>query len=262
MIQELNFNDVDNIKLLGKLLDKDLGRNYFIKLGLLDMNYFDKIWMVFDGDLMVGGIFLRKSGNLQVYIEENEKIIAEIAKFLQGKNYFKMIISRHRFETFMDIMKFGYFVKGTEISKFEANKSKKQRKLPEEMKIRKMELSDVDEVINLYKHSFKGFSSKERIIERLETGAGRGFVVENSENAIVAVAQTDFEEEKQCVIVGVATDRQVRRKGIASILVDYLIKELKSENKDIYIQYEEKMVGKFYEKLGFVKIDQLYDVYK
>lgn len=262
MIQELNFSEIESINSLGKLLDRDLGRNYFIKLGLLDLKYFEKIWSVYDGDKLIGGLFLRKSGNLQVYIEDNDEIVKEIAKFLQKKNYFKMIISRHRFETFMDIMKFGYFVKGSIISKYEGCKSKKQRALPAGYKIRKMLLEDVDGVVELYKHSFKGFSSKERIVERLETAVGRGYVIENEVGHIVAVAQTEFEEAHQCVIVGVATSRDTRRHGLASILVGYLIDELKSEDKEIFIQYEEEMVGKFYEKLGFVKIDQLYDVYK
>lgn len=261
MIQELDFKDIDKVEKLCELLDSDLGRNYFIRIGLLDLNYFQNIWMVYEKEAMVGGIFLRKSGNLQVYIKESVKISKELAGFIQKQNFFKMIIPKGRFEILMDIIKFGYFVKGSVIAKYNKKKGKLKGKAIDDLEIRRMNISDINEVMELYKRSFKGFSSEERIRERLDSGEGRGYLV-IKDGKIIAVAQTEFEGNGQCVIVGVATDRDQRKKGVGRLVVSRLVEELSSENIDIYIQYEEDAVGSFYEKLGFEKIDQLFDVYK
>ncbi len=79
-------------------------------------------------------------------------------------------------------------------------------------------------------------------------------VVENRRVAttILAIAKRDA-----AVIVGVATSKDYRCKGLATECLQVLCSRFLKEGKDLYLQYDNLEAGKIYERLGFRNVDQV-----
>ena len=92
--------------------------------------------------------------------------------------------------------------------------------------------------------------------EKLKSKRGRGICIEEDVE-ILSVGQTDFEIEDAAIIVGMATRKKHRHKGMASQCLQKLCKDLLEEGKDLYLQYDNFQAGKIYERQGFEIIDQV-----
>lgn len=256
MIREIS---KENYNQLYEFLLEDTARNYFILLGLLSKKeIFEVIYVEFHGDTLVAALFKRKSGTLQFYARNNFDI-----------DGFVMIMSKLEFNCLIGPKSYGdiFLHKGVfSIVKDEGYISNLYREsaillTDGKLIIKVLTIDDLDRVVELYDDVFKSHSSKEVMEERINLGRGRGFYIEvNGE--LLSVVQTEFETKDSAVIVGVATNKHHRNKGLASELLKYLINCLLIEGKDIYLQYDNLDAGRIYEKMGFKVIDQISHYYK
>lgn len=252
MIKEIKKNEFHSIL---NLVEKDIARNYFILLGLKNnKEVFDIIYKEYDenGDKAV--LLKRKSGILQFYAQ-NEFDVQGFSEVISSIDYDSMISPKSFCDKFIENNLFTSVKEGAYISKLDGEHSITSSN--RNHKIRPITVDDMDKIVNLYKNVFKGFSSREIMEEKLNSGRGRGVCVEEGEK-IICVAQTDFETEDEAVIVGVATDKENRGRGLATECMNILCRDLLDEGKNIYLQYDTPNAGRIYENLGFKVIDQVY----
>lgn len=252
MIYKLS--EIDYEKVL-KFISKDNARNYFIRLGLeSNKSVFEDIYAQIDGEgNMRAALFHRKSGNLQFYAEGAFEVegFTEILRKIQ----FGSLISPASFcDRFVDKQIFGEVKEGAFIA--ELKDFKRQYEFGSYHDVRPLSSKDLDQVIDLYKKVFPGHSSLEVMRDKLDQQRGRGVCIKK-DGRIIAVAQSEFEETKSALIVGVATDPEYQNKGLASQCLEVLCKELLSEGKKLYLQYDNVDAGRIYGRLGFRPIDQV-----
>ena len=250
MIKEIK--DME-IPLLMSFLKNDVARNYFILLGLYSKKtIFDKIYGDFNGKDLGAVLFKRKSGTLQFYTGGDFNING-FTKIIKGLDYKGLIGARSYCDDFFDRGLFSTKKEGAYISKLDGNS---QIQAVDENKLHKLQVEDLDDVLEIYKDVFVGFSPKEIMEEKLRTNRGRG-ICYKEDGRILSLAQTEFETEDSSLIVGVATHNSHRNKGLATLCMLNLIYQLRRENKDIFLQYDNLEAGRIYERLGFKTIDQV-----
>lgn len=91
---------------------------------------------------------------------------------------------------------------------------------------------------------------KEQLIARLGEGMGRNYVLVR-EGEILCHAATYAELDNLAVISGVITREDQRGKGIGTLAVSKLCKELLKEGKKPCLFYYTKQAEAFYRKIGF-----------
>ena len=250
----LKLSEIDYEKVL-KFIRKDNARNYFIRLGLeSNKPVFENIYAQVDGDgNMRAALFHRKSGNLQFYADGAFEVegFTEILRSIQ----FRTLISPSSFcDRFEDKQIFDEVKEGAYIA--ELKDYKRQYEYGSYHDVKPLSLKDLDIVIDLYSKVFPSHSSLEVMREKFEGGRGRGVCIKK-DGRIIAVAQSEFEETKSALIVGVATDPDYQGKGYASQCLEVLCKELLSEGKKLFLQYDNIDAGRIYGRLGFRPIDQV-----
>lgn len=129
----------------------------------------------------------------------------------------------------------------------------------QDMVIRSLKVTDLDEVVLLYQDVFTGFASKTYMAEKLDKNRGRafgGFI----HGKLVAVAQSDYESERDALIVGVATAKNLQRHGYGKRIFRHLCEQLVGEDKTLHLQYDSAIAGELYKNFGFTKTDQIYNI--
>lgn len=256
MIREIS---KDKINQLYEFLQEDIARNYFILLGLLSKKeMFEVIFGEFHDDKLLAALFKRKSGTFQFYAPKYFDI-----------DGFSMIMSELEFNCLIGPKSYSdlFLNKGVfSIVKDQGYISKLKREsailpIEGELIIKELMVEDLDQVIELYDDVFHSYASKELMEERINQGRGRGYYIE-ANGELLSVVQTEFETKDAAVIVGVATNKYHRNKGLASELLKYLINCLLREGKDIFLQYDNLDAGRIYEKMGFKVIDHISHYYK
>ena len=257
MIKKLNLENES--ALIREFVRKDSARNYFIRLAFENKsNVYTDIYHEIDGNgNIIGALFRRKSGNLQFYGDDNCDFygFSEIIKNLE----FHSLIGPSSYCDKLNInglfqrIKEGAFISKLNFKLFDDR--------DDFSKCRNLNICDLDEIVEIYESVFKNFSSKETMKIKLENKRGRGIVLE-SDNKIISVAQSEFEESNSSLIVGVATRKDFMKKGYASKCLKRLIADLSNEGKDIFLQYDNLDAGKIYKQLGFEVIDRVKFYYK
>lgn len=239
---------------LREFLEKDIARNYFILLGLISKNSpYEKIFGEYQEGIITALLFKRKSGTLQFYAPGLFDVegFAELIKTLDVSG---MICPKSFGHKFLDKEIFSTYHEGAFISKL-SSRDRQEIALPKQ-EIEELNVQDLDEVVTLYKTCFTSFSPKELMEEKLRTRRGRGVCIREC-GEIVCVAQSDFEVDHGALIVGVATKKEARCRGLATQCLRHLIRIFQSEDKDIYLQYDNLEAGRIYERLGFKIMDQV-----
>ncbi|MDR7855470.1 GNAT family N-acetyltransferase [Tissierella sp.] len=251
MIREILPNEYYSVK---KFVEKDIARNYFILLGLTSKKQvYDKIYGEYRKDELIAVLFRRKSGVLQFFAPE-EFDIDGFENLISTLEYDALIGPKSYCHKFLDKGLFTSIKDGAYISKLDKDYIMKPIQI--KYKMRDIDVDDLDKIVELYKEVFQSFSPREVMEEKLNNNRGRGVCIEE-DGEIISVAQTDFEIKDTAVIVGVATNRDYRCKGLATQCLQSLCSILLKEGKDLYLQYDNLEAGKIYEKLGFVNIDQV-----
>jgi len=245
---------IDNAKVL-EFISKDNARNYFIRLGLeKEKPVFKEIYAQIDGDgNMRAVLFKRISGNLQFYADGAYEVEG-FTEILREMEFGRLISASSYCDKFSDKAIFDKVEDGAIIA--ELKDYKRQYGFGTYHDVIPLSIKDLDEVIELYKKVFPSFSPREVMEEKLKFDRGRGVCIKKN-GKLVAVAQSEFEETKTAVIMGVATDPDYQNQGLASKCLETLCKELLSEGKKLYLQYDNTDAGRIYGRLGFLPIDQV-----
>ncbi len=250
MIREISIKEV---KSLEDYLYRDVARNYFILLGIESKKeIYDRIFVEEEEKGLVGVLFRRKSGTLQFYGEDFD--LDGFGEIIRSLDYKGMIGPRSYWDKFANMDLYDEENPGAYIGKL--SKDKKVL-VTNEAGIRSLRPEDLDQVEKIYKEIFSGFTPKEEMEEKLNNKRGRGVCLEVGGD-IVSLAQTDFDNDLSSVIVGVATKEDYRGQGLATRCMEYLIRDLQAEGKDIYLQYDNLSAGRIYERLGFEVIDRVF----
>jgi len=237
MIRLADKSDLNNII---KFVHRDFARNYFIALSLIKGYKDFKTIYLEEGR---GILFLRHSGNLQ-FVNYGQASV----------NAFKTIIDNLSFNTLigpksmcvnlgLKVKKEGALIASLHKDDFNIKGSNDQ--------VEPLLSDDMDEVENLYSQIFSGYPKAVYMRDKLLSQRGIGYKI--TDEKIVSVAQSDF----NCLIVGVATHPDHQYKGLAYQCMVSLIKEMFLTEKEVFLQYDNPLAGKLYDKLGFTTIDQV-----
>ncbi len=99
-------------------------------------------------------------------------------------------------------------------------------------------------------------TTEQRMRENIETGASRVYFIEDPTGRLLTVSQTAAENSASAMIVGVATRKDMRDRGLMSQCLSSLCRDLLAEGKTLCLFYDNPRAGSVYHRLGFETIDQ------
>jgi uncharacterized protein len=125
-----------------------------------------------------------------------------------------------------------------------------------ELPIKKATILDVDRIIEL-RSTIDEFvvsdTARDMLIQSLESNTGRTYFLEENGN-LTACASTTAENSVSAMIVGVCTSKNYRQKGLATAVLQKLIRDVLDENKILCLFYDNPAAGRIYKRLGFKDI--------
>ena len=80
--------------------------------------------------------------------------------------------------------------------------------------------------------------------------------MEDSDGQMMSVSQTTAENSRSAMIVGVATAKAYRNRGLMRVCLSKLCADVLSEGKTLCLFYDNPKAGSVYHKLGFESIDK------
>ena len=103
---------------------------------------------------------------------------------------------------------------------------------------------------------FSGFGNRvERYSEKINSGSGRIYYMENDQGELMTMTQTTAENSVSAMVVGVATAKAYRGQGLMSACLTKLCEDALEEGKSLCLFYNNPAAGKVYLKMGFKEID-------
>ncbi|EFV75426.1 hypothetical protein HMPREF1013_04204 [Bacillus sp. 2_A_57_CT2] len=115
---------------------------------------------------------------------------------------------------------------------------------------------DAEQLVGLL-NSIPEFSDSAITVERkrrgLKDGSSRSFFI-TEEGKMVSTASTAAENSLSAMVVGVATDRNYKKKGYATQCMVKLCRQLLSEHKELCLFYDNPAAGTIYKRIGFEDI--------
>lgn len=256
MLRKLTEDD-RNITL--DFLSSEPAVNLFI-IGDIENHGFNKdfidLWGNFNKLNELNGVLLRFHENFVPYYKDYNLDVTGFKNIITSYNVRKIISGKESIvKRFKDILnnpaiKSSYFCELTEGSKL--------KKHEENIKIAKEE--DAVRVYNLLEEieEFRATdtNSVDRIKNVISTKSGRIYYIEDNEGKMLSVSQTTAENSKSAMIVGVATLKEYRCKGLMSQCLSKLCNDVLSENKTLCLFYHNPKAGNVYHKIGFNTIDK------
>ena len=252
MIRKLEESEYDRVL---NFIKEDNARNYFIRLGFESKKtVYEEIIGEFDKEDNLKAVLLkRKSGNLQFYAKENFNIDG-FSEYISKMDFSSLISPSSYCDKFLNKGLFSKVKDGAIIARLSVdNKMMLNNSISE---VETLKVLDLDEVVNLYEQVFTGFTSKSVMKEKLLSNRGRGVCIRKN-GKIVSIAQSEFEDLKSAIIVGVATEPELQGLGLGSKCLEVLCNQLLEEGKDLYLQYDNMDAGRIYERIGFKPIDKV-----
>jgi predicted GNAT family acetyltransferase len=98
-------------------------------------------------------------------------------------------------------------------------------------------------------------ASVERVESRIKDKSGRIYYVENEKGEILTVSQTTAENTQSAMVVGVATKKEARGRGLMTQCLSKLCRDILEEDKKLCLFYDNPKAGAVYHKIGFTSID-------
>ncbi|HNS66211.1 MAG TPA: GNAT family N-acetyltransferase [Mesotoga infera] len=123
-----------------------------------------------------------------------------------------------------------------------------------DLPIRRATMSDAGELLALL-NSIEEFraTEEESFLSSLESGTSRRYIVE-MDGRIVSTAASTAESSDMAMIIGVATHKDYRKRGLASKVVSKLCSDLLNWGRTPCLFYDNPEAGKIYNRLGFREI--------
>lgn len=122
-----------------------------------------------------------------------------------------------------------------------------------DLPVKQASISDVDRIIQL-RSSIDEFvvneKSRDMLVQAMETKTGRTYYIEE-DGKLIACASTTAENTFSAMIVGVCTSPMHRQKGLATAVMQKLIKDVLDEGRILCLFYDNPAAGRIYKRLGF-----------
>ena len=80
--------------------------------------------------------------------------------------------------------------------------------------------------------------------------------MEDERGEMTSVAQTTAQNSKSAMIVGLASAKKHRNRGLMSVCLSKLCSDVLAEGKTLCLFYDNPKAGSVYHKLGFESIDK------
>ncbi len=230
--------------------------NLFL-LGDIELFGFDKdfqeVWGSFNEQGIMDGVLLRYNDNFLPYFKEesfDDSGFRQIIKDYEGntmisglerilKNYIGLLPGRK--------YKSMYFC--------ELTNDKELKETDEDIKIAVKKDAGRIEALMADIEEFERPSTKKEIEDRIEDKSGRAYFIEDSSGKMLSVAQTTAENSQSAMVVGVATAKEYRNRGLMSACLSKLCKDVLNEGKTLCLFYDNPKAGSVYLNLGFEPID-------
>lgn len=217
---------------------------------------FQELWGSFNDSNELEGVLLRFNENYIPYFKKQDFNISEFKNIIKEDSTRKMISGKEIIVSkFKDILrnskvKSSYFCELSDRDKLSAYNDLIQVATEE----------DAEKICNLLEgiEEFKETDtiSVERIRRVINTNAGRIYYIADENGEVCTVAQTTAENSKSAMVVGVATRKDCRRKGLMSQCLSKLCNDVLLEGKSLCLFYSNPEAGRVYHKIGFVSIDK------
>lgn len=246
---------------LYELARMDPARNYFVCLTLDNHQTYLNSWQITQHDEPVFGLFLRKTGILQMIKHPDTELMSlsdETSAIIRSISWKQANVTT-AFKDYLLFINPDYEVK--EAAMIAALESKHYIPRHHDMKLRAviLDTSHLSEVVTLYQRVFKSFASQSYMEEKLLSKRGRAVGLFMN-HQLVAVAQSDYEGGGKAVIVGVATHPEYQGMGYGRACLEVLVDQLLDAQMTLYLQYDSPTAGKLYESMGFKPFDRVYYV--
>lgn len=256
MIRKLTENDRE---VTLEFLSDERAINLFI-IGDIECFGFDEdfqeIWGDFNDSNELEGVLLRYNENYIPYYKKENFDISDFKHIISSKNTKKMISGKESivkaFKGTLDnpkekSMYFCELVEGSKLKEYGSN----------------INIATEDDALRVYNllediEEFQATdtNSVERIKRVISTKAGRIYFIEDENGELQTVSQTTAENSKAAMIVGVATKKEHRGKGLMSKCLSKLCSDVLSEGKTLCLFYDNPKAGSVYHKIGFKSIDK------
>lgn len=256
MIRKLIENDRADV--LG-FLSKEPSINLFI-IGDIEAFGFDEefqeLWGQFSEDGELEGVLLRFNENFIPYFIKSDFDITEFKNIILNNTGKTMVSGKESIvKSFQGVLpnrtaRTTYFCELTDQNKLDSTEKIEEIKIAQE--------SDAQRIYNLIESidEFTGIgNSIERIEQRIKTKTGRIYYIENEDGMMVSIAQTTAENSKSAMVVGVATLKEYRGRGLVSKCLSKLCNDVMLESKSLCLFYDNPKAGSIYHRLGFKSID-------
>jgi GNAT superfamily N-acetyltransferase len=242
----------------------DTARNYFVCYSINNHQSYAAVWALKVDDKPIIGVFLRKTGIVQMIHEPGiiiEKYKDELASLL-GKIPWKQAYVTTRLKELIQTFAIATHVHEGAYIAYCSPENYHNSKTSEAFIVKALTVDDLDDVIAIYLEVFKGFASYAYMVEKLKTGRGRAVGV-YVDGKLVSVSQSDYESSDSAIVVGVATRVADQGKGYGRACFEYLCNQLILEDKKtLFLQYDAPVAGALYKSLGFEMIEQIFHVEK
>lgn len=249
---------------------KDTAKNYFVCYSINNHQSYAAVWQLKKDDKPIIGVFLRKTGIVQIIQEPGSNIenYKDDLALLLGKTPWKQAFVTTPLKNLLVGMQVGSrvhdgaFIASCTPERYNPRVTLFEKATIQGLSIKELAIDDLDDVIAIYLEVFKGFASYDYMVEKIKTGRGRaigGYV----DGKLVTVSQSDYESSGSAIVVGVATRIAAQGKGYGRICFEHLCDQLiLRDKKTLYLQYDAPVAGALYKSLGFQIVEQIFHVEK
>lgn len=255
MIRELTEQDRENTL---AFLEKDPSFNIFLIGDIFHYGFekdFQQVWGDFDSNGDLRAVLLRYYGNYLPYAPR-EFDIDGFAEIVEKAGNLEILAATEEmvsyFETFPSLPLDWSTKKTMHFAELDRHDLLSWTN-DAPCTIRPMMVEDIENVAKLHQ-AIEEFDleplNQASLRQSLESGSGRGMVAEH-EGRIVAMAQTVAENPYAAMLIGVGTNTEYRKQGLASRLVSRLCQEVLVDGKKVCLFYDNPDAGNIYKRLGF-----------
>lgn len=240
-------------------LAEERAMNLFIIGDLENFGYkapFQDIWAEFDNEGNIQGILFRYYDNYIPYTKNHYNYEA-FANIIKQQDNIHMVSGQTKLAAQL-ARKIDYTIQSERTTFFAELKEVLPLPFPAANMppIREAQEEDIPRIRKLHEQveEFNSNFNEDSFRYAFQTNSGKTVYIENEQKEMNAVASTTAENSYATMIVGVATKESERGKGLASLLMHYLCKEIVAKNKTACLFYDNEHAGRIYNRIGFEDI--------
>lgn len=217
---------------------------------------FQELWGSFNEINELNGVLLRFHQSYIPYFRDLEFDITEFKNIITKDKNIKIISGREDI-----VLKFSDILVNPRLKSMhfcELTNKDRLNKIDERVVLAKEDDAEriYDLLLDIDEFDTEETNSPEKILKTISSKSGRIYCIKNENGDLCTVSQTTAESSSAAMIVGVATKKEFRQKGLMTICLTKLCKDLIDEGKSLCLFYNNPDAGKVYHKLGFVTIDK------